>query len=340
MTEFYKFPELPPELRLKIWAEVLKQSRILELASGAVPVVVQGAFPDFTRRRRRDDLIHVREPSCLPPAILHVSREARAEGLNVYTLTDFEHQDGVASHRPVYYNPLVDIVLFGFNTHITTIMEILRRDIIISQVAVAYRPMFLKTAGSIVTALSGGESNTVRNGIQRIVFVLSSCVWMEKGYNINPTSCFASTESTGKSMLERQEYAALQRVLGSLGQGDRGRSWTLENMPTFEIKSLAPAPQPGKMFHNIVIFCRVSDKDYLNTLDEIGKKTGCIVKPDPASLQGWRADGDRPAEYEIGFYGTPDQVTKTKQMAEGLFRQASDEADRRANDSDMALDVL
>ncbi|KAF4627900.1 hypothetical protein G7Y89_g10256 [Cudoniella acicularis] len=89
--EFAHFPLLPTEIRLKIWKIASQSPRTLEL------------LYRHTGRELR----------CLqaPPAILHVCRESRELGLQVYHLCFGSAKRGFLPH--IYFNPANDIVYFG-----------------------------------------------------------------------------------------------------------------------------------------------------------------------------------------------------------------------------------
>jgi hypothetical protein len=89
LSRFTKFPELPAELRIKIWAYASRTPRLLELQY----CIVDRKFFSFQN---------------LPP-ILHTSRESRAVGLSYYHLSF-----GTDKHPPgTYFNPADDMVYFG-----------------------------------------------------------------------------------------------------------------------------------------------------------------------------------------------------------------------------------
>ncbi|KAE9376889.1 hypothetical protein N431DRAFT_332142 [Stipitochalara longipes BDJ] len=89
MSKFTKFPELPTELRLKIWGLASKTQRLLVLQY----CIVDRKFFSFQK---------------LPP-ILHTSKESRVVGLCYYHLSF-----GTDKHPPdTYFNSVNDIIYFG-----------------------------------------------------------------------------------------------------------------------------------------------------------------------------------------------------------------------------------
>lgn len=104
-TVFTKFPELPTELRRKIWAFASRQPRSIELMYAWVD-------------REFLNLKH-------PPAVLHACFESREVALYFYTLSF-----GTQNHPPkIYFNPVEDIVYFGsrqFDDEIVFTLEYFR----------------------------------------------------------------------------------------------------------------------------------------------------------------------------------------------------------------------
>jgi hypothetical protein len=179
-----------------------------------------------------------------------------------------------------------------------------------------------------VKALSGGVNNKLRNNIQKAVFVAPSSLWMKR-YKINLTTCFSSIEITGRSVLLRYEYSKLQQAFNWLMQSNLCPSWTLENMPSFEVKCLSPMPKLWKIYYNTNILCQVSDEDYWTILAEAEEKTGCIFKRDP-STSGWR-ELRSPGKYEVGFYGTRSQVEEATKLLKASFMSDEDRASYEAD---------
>ncbi|EPE37063.1 hypothetical protein GLAREA_09226 [Glarea lozoyensis ATCC 20868] len=85
---FHYFQKLPIELRLKIWKEVCRFPRIVEPLSSNKP-----NFPSES----------------LAPALLHVCREAREEGLKIYEM--LPSYGDLSRFRETYINWQVDYVL-------------------------------------------------------------------------------------------------------------------------------------------------------------------------------------------------------------------------------------
>lgn len=93
--QFTRFPDLPPELRLKIWKIASQALRTLEL---------------FYRHIGREIRCHQ-----APPALLHVCHESREVGLEVYHLSFGSEKRG--NPPQIYFNPANDIIYFGARQH-------------------------------------------------------------------------------------------------------------------------------------------------------------------------------------------------------------------------------
>lgn len=73
LTEFHGFPDLPTELRLKIFSIALSSPRVVNITCNRGPYQhqIRQAAKCFTSNHK-------------PPALLHVCHESRQEGLSVY----------------------------------------------------------------------------------------------------------------------------------------------------------------------------------------------------------------------------------------------------------------
>ncbi|KAL3425004.1 hypothetical protein PVAG01_04285 [Phlyctema vagabunda] len=72
-TSFHLFPDLPGEIRLKIWGELLQVSRTVELNCK------KGQYPGS---KRYAEAFSTKDAV---PSLLHVNQEARYEALKIYT---------------------------------------------------------------------------------------------------------------------------------------------------------------------------------------------------------------------------------------------------------------
>jgi len=96
---FPKFLDLPTELRRQIWREAFPPSRIIELVDG----------PGRTGKLRAQKLVTPWITPAVPPAVLYVCRESRAEALRYYQLAF-----GRNGFEPrIYIDFARDVVYFG-----------------------------------------------------------------------------------------------------------------------------------------------------------------------------------------------------------------------------------
>lgn len=133
--EFNRFPKLPPELRLKIWAHALPDPRIMAIES--VPP------------RTKDYLISCKDRI---PSTLLVNRESREVALKRYSLRflTFENVYG----PPVYFDFGRDIVCVNkcsdgwwidFNDEFNKDLSLVKRVIVRHRIARSSREFILRT---------------------------------------------------------------------------------------------------------------------------------------------------------------------------------------------------
>jgi hypothetical protein len=99
---FTLFPQLPAELRIKIWVLSLPDPRIVALNYSHAPF-------DPSYRTLRDQAMRGCTSPTAIPSILHTSREARHEALLFYNLS-FNIHHGTAK---IFFNPAIDVLYFG-----------------------------------------------------------------------------------------------------------------------------------------------------------------------------------------------------------------------------------
>ncbi|KUJ12827.1 uncharacterized protein LY89DRAFT_672948 [Mollisia scopiformis] len=321
LTEFQKFPDLPIELRLRIWDYASEQPRIIELQSGTRTL----NHADEINRLPPQSWVKVSVHGRQTPAILHVSREAREEGLKHYTLTNLESRDYPAVERPCYYNSRLDTIYFGPLCNAASIQQTLNKKIAMPRIAVDVR---VGTSYRVMAALQLMHSH-VRGSLEEIVFVVPSFIWL-KECNFPPNVCFASTKSTGFDPRHRRVCRYLRKRVQQVVARESEpfylakNNWSEELMPAFEFKCLTPIPDPGKVYNNLIIH----EEELLNQDDwcvvrEIEWKTGCMIKRAPHDVNAYEESwGD--AGYELGFYGTFAAVEEAMR----LVKEIADERER------------
>jgi hypothetical protein len=117
LSEFTLFPELPKELRFKIWKLATKEPRIVEICQFSSyqepsPTPIEGHIPEEEDDEENEYLGRKNpnpfySPAALP-VILHVNRESRMIALEHYQLS-FANAGNPAT---IYWNPTVDTLYF------------------------------------------------------------------------------------------------------------------------------------------------------------------------------------------------------------------------------------
>lgn len=114
-TVFVVFPNLPSEIRCKIWYWAGHVPRIIEIRRRVV---------QFIQRQPSWAADHgLVQKSRLVPAVLQVNREARYEAGKVYQMRLFDRVEG----RPIHFNPRADIVYFGEGICFPTMIRVFQR---------------------------------------------------------------------------------------------------------------------------------------------------------------------------------------------------------------------
>ncbi|KAE8451999.1 hypothetical protein EG329_002164 [Mollisiaceae sp. DMI_Dod_QoI] len=103
--KFTLFPQLPPELRLRIWFFALPRQRLVELKEDTT----QPSYFPIAISERFIESVYSPTPV---PSILHACKESRAEGLRHYKLT-FRNQWGPTGTGRIYFDASVDILFMN-----------------------------------------------------------------------------------------------------------------------------------------------------------------------------------------------------------------------------------
>jgi 2EXR family len=121
-TTLHSFGKLPIELRLKIWGLAIHEPRFIEIEWG--PKIRNGETIQPVICCGVDYRCRVTPVSRQTPAILHVSKEARDEAKKHYNVRVFDTKTRNGSEREIYYNPKADIIYFGEECCISTILSV------------------------------------------------------------------------------------------------------------------------------------------------------------------------------------------------------------------------
>jgi len=105
-SNFTLFPKLPPELRLEIWRLSIPKNRVVRIIAGGCVLDPPDAHVDEQGNTEDGRYCFRTQSTETIPALLHTSRESRAEGLKMYSLC-------LATRLiyPVYFNFTSDFVL-------------------------------------------------------------------------------------------------------------------------------------------------------------------------------------------------------------------------------------
>jgi hypothetical protein len=114
-------------LRWKIWGHAACLERIIEVDAIRGSQEIHG-------------VVRIAPNSRNPPAILHTSRESRAEALKFYELKEIETRRGFSGQasQHMYFNSQADILYFGEQSSILTLETVLRKELDIQRIAVVY----------------------------------------------------------------------------------------------------------------------------------------------------------------------------------------------------------
>lgn len=158
--------------------------------------------------------VHVSVPSRRAPALLHVNKEARDEGLKIYQLTEVIPRQPLSNiPGSIYYNPVADIFFFGESTCSGTMWCFLDRfqGSEVPRIAImpdlpcsscnAQMPLipFLHD-----TSLGNWLSDPARSwpGLKEVFVVVPSNLWSAKGRELDRWIGYRETSTIRSSALD------------------------------------------------------------------------------------------------------------------------------------------
>lgn len=265
LTSFELFPLLPIEIRLMIVSELFPKlnyqincskwrcttlhPRIIEIQDELQPDGIIARF-GYTAT--------ITAASSKPPAMLHVNKEARTEGLKFYTLRVFCTSRRIC--RLVYFNNPIDILLFGKGCRAPGLMKKVFQqgttvDVPVERIAIAMEEVtshekLLKMMREI-HGLPGGPGCV---GVKEITFVPPTKLWGCQPGNIDRRWTLVSTANGGLSYHHisiRRIIEQSIRVLETTTTGvfdQRLSEWvrtTDDSKPVFRYASLRPVGGEG-----------------------------------------------------------------------------------------------
>ena len=336
------FPTLPAELRLKIWGFAMNEPRLIEIEYGPNRDNEDGSGLSMGNHQ----WTRVCPRSTRPPTVLQVCQEGREEGQKYYHQRTFETKADNSKERYIYYNPDADIIYFGDNTCISTIIRLpcQAKSDGIPRVAINNTGKILmccdwddSDSGTVMgygfdggisplQALHGIDKDVAEGndwawpgyaGLKEVYFVVKSNLWPLEAGQIDASVCFrpARTDGITKGQIKFKEkiLEALKDVNQTGGPERVGeKKWIGKDKPKFSFVSLSP-PSVDEKIHDAIA---VNSKDVrkLNArgwafMKELEKSTGCIAQvPD----QNYPGEPFR----EIGFFGTKQGVEKARALVE------------------------
>jgi hypothetical protein len=114
-NDFTKFPDLPMELRLKIWDEVAMHPRLVELrmifsySIGEEP----GVETEGSDAHKQHGPTTVTDRTRRPPSVIQANKEARNRTLPFYVNFLEMYDIPKPLNGYVFFNPKVDYIFFG-----------------------------------------------------------------------------------------------------------------------------------------------------------------------------------------------------------------------------------
>jgi hypothetical protein len=269
LEEFHLFPDMPPEIRLKVYQyTMIQQRRLIELEWGpnlSIPTELGNGSHHWVRVCPR---------SRQPPALMHVCHESREEAQKVYQLRCFDSQ--MAQHLPnnpelhehyIWYNPKTDIIFFGEETCVSTYISVFSPDIEdIPAIAIVnsgkgesccdHDDYTYGVEGGVDTlqALHGFDSSeTVHDfryggcpGLREVFVVVKSKLWPYKQGEIDASMTVRPATNDGLTKGQARFKARLERDIARVdaeitmpGVGEI--IWIDDKKPTFKFVSFAKA---------------------------------------------------------------------------------------------------
>lgn len=196
------------------------------------------------------------------PAMLHVNKEARKEGLKSYTLRTFCTSTKVC--RPTYFNNQIDILLFGKGCRAAGLMkkvfkECTTVDLPVERIAIAIEEVVgHEKLLDMLREIHGFPGGTGCFGVKKITFVPPTKLWGSHPGNIDRKWALVPTANGGLSMHHdsiRKMIEQITRVLETNTAGLWGQlsTWvrsTGADKPEFHFASLRPVDGDGNKYRD------------------------------------------------------------------------------------------
>ncbi|PVH77625.1 hypothetical protein DL98DRAFT_591053 [Cadophora sp. DSE1049] len=345
---FPEFKLLPFEMRMKIWRHAMDQSpRLIELewtdCGNSTTGFITGTHEWWRVCPRSRKL----------PVIMQVCRESMKEGRLYLEYRCFDSDnDRLPSDvtYEIYSNPRADIIFFGENTCVTTMLNLFSETPAVPDVPIPRVAVLCSARGEhccdhddaadgvrggvqIMHALHGFEKAVTNHnwryggctGLEEVHFIVKSRLWQRGAGEIDwtvglrpaTTEGLSPTEVAVKRRLERQ----IAWVNDDYGIPRTGKFAWANKKPVFRFSSLAPVSTYEEEVHDSVVV-EAEDVEHLEEngwafIEDLEQRTGCIIHI-PQEIPG------EPFR-EIGFVGSKEAVVKAKEMVRSKLMYSPNE---------------
>ncbi|EPE33938.1 hypothetical protein GLAREA_06951 [Glarea lozoyensis ATCC 20868] len=318
LKEFHLFGKLAVEIRVKIWhLHIWNSPHLIEIEKG--PGFREGhAMPTQEVIVGTHSWYRVSPRSRIPPAILRVCFESRAEAMRVYKLTNFDYQTNHIRGREMWFNPAVDIIYFGEDTCLATIIH-MKKTVDIRRMAFNVtgritqchdfdEPLYAVDGGvnpmQALHGFHGEREQDTQDGLYSGIHSLQE-VFLVVQSNLSTTDGL----TRGQKGLKSWMMAEIDVVnSGGMIYGVGENMWVDDKKPTFHWVSLSPQDGVDGIYYDGLGVDDAAVK-FLNrrvhVLDAISRRTECHI---------YIPNKTFPKEFprEIGFSGTRKAIEEAK----------------------------
>jgi len=321
--DFNRFGQLPVELRLKIWNFAAQEPRLIEIE---YPEKEDEDSIFFLNIRTGHSGFQVSRRSRIPPSILQVNAEARAEGLRWFERRNFNSFREENEKFKIYYNPDSDIIFFGDQSCVSTMVQLSVQQ----NVHPVKRVAFCNTgkisrccsiaAGQMQSLHGFFDEDTVTypgyKGLQEVFILVQSKLWPRYQGEIDWSVGFRPSVHDGLTKGQvankrnlMQDIANTDKCGGPIGVGSNVK-WIGDAKPTFHFVHFRPLPigLDERVHDGIPLstegFRILRARDY-QLVRGIERSSGCILTVSNQSFYG--------EQREVGFFGTTlEQIEEAK----------------------------
>lgn len=281
-----------------------------------------------------------------PPAVFHVCFESRKEALRVYQKRTFDMKSQDAEiEKYIYFNPHADILYFGENTCVSTLMHVFNPKNLEDIPRVAIRCSGRITMccdwddstygidGGVtpMQALHGMEHEPTSlyhgwggcPGLKEVFWAIPSHLWEPAPGKLDPDAMsFREPSTNGITKGQKRFYEGLQgqiqQVENDYGLWGVGTNlWVDEDKPTFKFVSLAPHTKTKSLtsdglIHEAMEVTKAQHqflgKKYAALIKDLEYQSRCDIL-----LSKWDYAGEG---REVGFSGSKEAVARARTLVE------------------------